>query len=325
MIMAGAGFGTDGEVIEFGIKENNYLGKGLSVSSDLSLGSDKITGSFSVRNPNFNNTDKSVNFGLRANELDKLSTYGYKSKKIGGTIGTNFEFQEDFILGLSTSSFLENIETDANASARQKQQKGDYFDTYLKLSFDLDKRNQKFRTTDGFRSYYSVNVPAISDNNTLTNYYNYKIFSELYENNVSSFALTLSSANSVTGDDVKLSERLYVPNKKLRGFVNGKIGPKDGTDYIGGNYYAIMNFSSNLPQLFPNLQNLDVGTFLDIANLWGVDDNSLDDSSDLRSSVGIGIDWFSPVGPFSFSFAQPITKGPNDRTETFRFNLGTSF
>ena len=136
--MAGAGFGTDGEVIEFGIKENNYLGKGLSVSSDLSLGSDKITGSFSVRNPNFNNTDKSVNFGLRANELDKLS-YGYKSKKIGGTIGTNFEFQEDFILGLSTSSFLENIETDANASARQKQQKGDYFDTYLKLSFDLDR------------------------------------------------------------------------------------------------------------------------------------------------------------------------------------------
>ena len=71
----------------------------------MSLGSDKITGSFSVRNPNFNNTDKSVNFGLRANELDKLSTYGYKSKKIGGTIGTNFEFQEDFILGLSTSSF----------------------------------------------------------------------------------------------------------------------------------------------------------------------------------------------------------------------------
>ena len=77
-----AGFGTDGEIIEFGIKENNYLGKGLSVSSDLSLGSDKITGSFNVRNPNFNNSDKSVNFGLRANELDKLSTFGYKSKKL---------------------------------------------------------------------------------------------------------------------------------------------------------------------------------------------------------------------------------------------------
>ena len=69
----------------------------------------------------------------------------------------------------------------------------------------------------------------------------------------------------------------------------------------------------------------DVGTFLDVANLWGVDDKSLEDSSEVRSSIGIGVDWFTPVGPFSFSFAQPITKGSSDKTETFRFNLGTTF
>ena len=46
-------------VIEFGVKENNYLGKGLSVVSNLSLGSDKVSGRFNVKNPNYNNTDKS--------------------------------------------------------------------------------------------------------------------------------------------------------------------------------------------------------------------------------------------------------------------------
>ena len=107
--------------------------------------------------------------------------------------------------------------------------------------------------------------------------------------------------------------------------MTGKVGPKDGSDYIGGNYYAIMNFSSTLPQILPNSQNIDIATFLDIANLWGVDDNALDESSEIRSAIGIGVDWFTPVGPLSLSLAQPITKDTSDATETFRFNLGTTF
>ena len=324
-IMAGAGFGTDGEVFEFGVKENNFLGKGIGLDTNLSVASDKIEGNFNVRNPNFNNTDKSINFGIQANETDKLAAFGYKSKKIGASIGTDFEYLEDLRLGLQLSSFVEDIETDSSASNRQKKQEGNYFDTYTKLNFDYDKRNQRYKTSDGFRSFYSVDIPLLSDNNTLTNYYNYKFFSELYENNISSISVSLSSANSITGDDVKLSERLYIPSKKLRGFVRGKVGPKDGTDYVGGNYYAIVNLSSTLPQVLPNSQNIDVGTFLDVANLWGVDDKTLNETNEIRSSVGIGVDWFTPVGPLSFSFAQPITKGSTDKTETFRFNLGTTF
>ena len=83
--------------------------------------------------------------------------------------------------------------------------------------------------------------------------------------------------------------------------------------------------TSTLPQVFPNAQNVDFLTFLDVANLWGVDDETLDDGSELRSSIGLGVEWFTPVGPLSFSLASPITKGSTDKTETFRFNLGTTF
>ena len=324
-VMAGAGFGTTGEIIEFGVKENNYLGKGLAVATNISLSSDRLTGRFNVRNPNFNNSNKSVNFGLQAAENDKLSSFGYKSKKIGGLIGTNFEYLDDFRLGFETSSFVEKIETDSTASARQKTQEGNYFDTYLNFNFDYDKRNQRYKTTDGFRSYYSLGLPIISDNNTLNNFYNYKLFSELYENNISSISMSLKTANSLTGDDIKLSERLFVPQSKLRGFVNGKVGPKDGNDFIGGNYYALMNINSTLPQILPNAQNIDFVSFIDIANVWGVDNDALDDGSKLRSSIGVGIDWWTPVGPLNFSFAHPITKSSTDKTETFRFNLGTTF
>ena len=63
--------------------ENNYLGQGVAVTTNLSLGSDKISGIFLLNNPNFNNTDKSVNFSVQANETDKLKNFGYKSKKVG--------------------------------------------------------------------------------------------------------------------------------------------------------------------------------------------------------------------------------------------------
>ena len=324
-IMAGAGFGTGGEIIEIGVKENNYLGKGLSLDTNLSLGSEKVSGVLTVLNPNVQNSDKSLNFGLQANETDRLSTYGYKSKKIGGFVGTGFEYLEDFYLGIRASSFIEDIETDSTASTRQKKQAGDYFDTYVRFNFDYDKRNQKFKTSDGFRSFYTLDLPVISETNTVTNSYTYKKFSELYENNVTSLSLSLSAATSVTGDDIKLSERLTVPSKKLRGFVRGKVGPKDGSDYIGGNYYAVMNINSSLPNVLPNAQNIEIGSFIDIGNIWGVDDDALDDSNTIRSSVGIGIDWFTPVGPLSFSLSQPVTKGSTDKTEKFRFNLGTTF
>ena len=324
-ITAGAGFGTSGEVIEFSVRENNYLGKGLGVDTAISLSSESIVGKFNVTNPNYNNSDKSISFGLQALETDKLTNFGYKSKKIGGSIGTKFEYLEDFNLGLSTSLFVENIETDSNASTRQKKQKGDYFDTYLDLKFDYDKRNQRFKTTEGYRSLYSIGLPIISEKNTVNNYYNYKIFSELYEENISSVSLSLGSSHSITGDDIKLSERLYVPQRKLRGFERGKIGPKDGNDFIGGNYYAILNITSTLPQVFPNAQNVDFVSFLDLANLWGVDDKNLDDGSELRSTIGLGVEWFTPVGPLSFSLAAPISKSSTDKTETFRFNLGTTF
>ena len=81
-----------------------------------------------------------------------------------------------------------------------------------------------------------------------------------------------------------------------------------------------------MPQILENSQNTDFLFFMDVANIWGVDyDSSIDNSNTIRSSIGVGLDWFTPIGPLNFSFAHPITKASGDKTETFRFNLGTTF
>ena len=325
-ISAGAGIGSSGGTVMFGVKENNYLGRGINVNANATVSSETFKGLFSVTNPNFNNSDKSIFASIQALEIDKLKNYGFKTNKTGGEFGTKFEYLKNFNLGLSLSSFYEKIETDSTASARQKKQEGDYLDIFTNVELDYDKRNQKYRTTDGFLSNYEIQIPLISKTNTLTNSYSYKLYGELYENNVSSISLLLKTANSITGDDVKLSERITIPSRRLRGFESGKVGPKDGNDFIGGNYITTLNINTTLPQILPNAENVDFSLFFDAANIWGVDyDSSINDSNKLRSSIGIGVDWFTVVGPLTFSLSEVITKDDNDVEESFRFNLGTTF
>ena len=325
-ISLGAGAGTDGATIAFGVKENNFLGKGVSLTAGATLTEETIKGKFSVKNPNYKNTDKSIYVNFEALEIDRSTEFGYKTNKTGFSFGTDFEVLDDFDLGLGLSNFYEKITTDSSASALQKTQEGNYFDSFLKLDFDNDKRNQKFQTTDGYRSFYSIDIPLLSDTNTLVNSYQYNYYKELFEDNITNASVYLQSANSISGDNIKLSERLYIPGRKLRGFERGKVGPKDGEDYIGGNFVTTANLSTTLPQILSNIQEVDFVMFLDAANIWGVDyDSSIDDEGSFRSSVGLGIDWMTPIGPLNFIFAQPITKENSDKTQTFRFNLGTTF
>jgi outer membrane protein insertion porin family len=325
-ITAGAGAGTDGGTVTFGVKENNYLGRGISLNTNATISTETFKGLFQITNPNYKNSDKSLYFNLEATETDKLKNNGYKTTKNSFSIGTSFEYFDDFYLGITSKNLFEKIETNSTASALQKKQKGNYYDSFLKLDLNLDKRNQRYQTSDGFYSNYDLLLPLISDTNTITNSYNYRVFSELYENNVSSFSLFLSNATSLTGDNVKLSERLSLPSNILRGFEKGKVGPKDGKDFIGGNNLIGINLQSNLPMFFENNQNVDAVVFFDAANVWGVDyDSSINDSSKIRSSIGFGFDWLTPVGPLNFSFSQAITKEDTDKEEFFRFNLGTTF
>ena len=325
-ITAGAGFGTSGGTLIFGVKENNYLGKGYSVNTNFTINSESLKGIISVRNPNYKDSNKSAFTSLEATETDRLNASGYKMNKTGFNLGTKFEYFDDLFFGFSTSSFFEKIETNSTASTRQKSQEGNYFDSFLGFNLDYDKRNQKFQTDKGFRSIYDLKLPLISDTNTLTNFYSYKYFTDLFENNVSTFSIYLKSVNSITNDDVKLSERAFIPSSRLRGFQVGKVGPKDGDDFIGGNFVTTMNFSSTLPFLFENSQNTDFVMFLDVANIWGVDyDSSINDGSKIRSAVGIGVDYFTPVGPLNISLSEVLSKDDTDMTEGFRFNLGTTF
>ena len=325
-ISAGAGVGSSGATIGFGIKENNYMGTGIKVNANLNFSESSVRGELSFEDPNFKNSNNSLFTTLRSIKTDKLSDSGYETSNTGISFGSNFEKYENLFLYPSIEINHESLKTAPIASASLKKQAGDYFDTNFNYVLDYDKRDRSYQTTEGFRSKFSQTLPLISDTYELRNSYEFNKYQELYNGMLSTLTITTSSVNSLNGEDVRVSKRLTIPERKLRGFEKGKIGPIENNDYVGGNYSAVLNFSSTLPNLFPESQNTDFRFFFDAATLWGVDySSSVKDTGSVRSAVGMGIDWFTPVGPLSFSLSRAITKESTDKTEGFRFNLGTTF
>ena len=326
-ISAGAGAGTSGVSTMFGVRENNFLGKGIKLNSNISVGTESIKGLISLVNPNYNNTDRDLIFTLESSETDRLNDFGYTSRNHGISIATRFEHLNDFFVTPTLSSSYESLKTSSGATSALKKQEGDYLSTNFSYVLDYDKRNQSYQASDGFRSKFVQKLPIYADNPSIMNNYEISMYHEYLTDmvGVASFYLGTINAFGSSNTDVKISERLYLPSNKLRGFEPGKIGPIDNGDFIGGNYISSLNLSSNLP-VFESLESTSFNMYFDVANVWGVDyDSAIHDSSKLRSAAGIGVDWFTPIGPLNFSLSQAITKKKTDKTESFRFNLGTTF
>ena len=325
-ITAGAGVGTSGGTFGGGIKENNFLGKGIRLDTNLALTKNSVKGKFVYSKPNFAYTDNTLFTSINSDSKDFLADYGYKSSNVGFAVSTKFQQYDNLFFEPELSMQRESLETISTASSALRKQDGTYFDTYFNYSLDYDLRNQRYQPSDGYRTIFVQELPITSNTYEIATSLEFINYQKLFSDMVGKVSVYTKGVNTISGKDVRISKRAYIPGKKLRGFEIGKVGPVDNKDFIGGNYISTVNISSTLPQILPSFENTDFTIFMDAANVWGVDhSSSVKENSTLRSSVGIGVDLLTPVGPFSFSFAQPLSKASTDITETFRFNLGTSF
>jgi len=323
-IGAGAGVGTEGTSFSFNITENNYLGKGLGVDASLNMTEHSVRGGFSVRNPNFRNSGNLVWGGLTNIKTDRADS-GYENTLTKFDLGTKFEHLTNLYVSPNITLAFDKLKTTSDASASMKRQAGNFHELTFGYGIEKDNRDRPFMPTSGSLVSFHQGLPLYSDQGSIFNaiyYTKYHLFTEDIIG-----ALKFYGANVIAvEDDVRLSKRLHIPSRRLRGFESHKVGPKDGIDYVGGNYATALNFEATLPNLLPESTQTDIGLFMDIGNLWSVDyDSNVNDSNGIRSSVGVNSNVYTPIGPLSFVFALPMTKESTDMTQTFRFQIGTSF
>jgi outer membrane protein insertion porin family len=143
------------------------------------------------------------------------------------------------------------------------------------------------------------------------------------------------------GNNLRMLDQFQMGPNLVRGFAPAGIGPRDLTvgttnDALGGTMFWGASFEAQTPLYFlPKEVGIKVAAFVDAGSLWDykgptfwtVTGETLQvaDAAAVRSSVGMGVIWDSPLGPLRFDFAYAVTKQSYDRTQFFRFSGGTKF
>tara|TARA_B100000686_G_scaffold63352_1_gene67989 strand:- start:3486 stop:5732 length:2247 start_codon:yes stop_codon:yes gene_type:complete len=325
-ISAGAGVGTDGTAFMASVSENNWLGRGIKLRTRLDLTEETISGGISVTNPNFNYSGNSVDASLDISSSDLTTTSGYESSKTGFSLGTGFEQYEDVFLTPGIALSYEDIEVEPSASSAIQKMDGTYYNMDFDYAVVVDRRNQPFQPTSGYRTKFGQSIPLIIDSSSLGNLLEFSAYHAISDDVIGSIRFLTETVHGLENEDTRLTSRLFIPPNRLRGFNTRKVGPKDGEDYVGGNYISTLNIEAALPNLLPESTRTDISVFADSGNVWGVDyDSSIDDTNEIRTSIGVAANVWTPVGPLSFVVAQDLNKSLNDETQFFNFRIGTSF
>ena len=324
-ITAGAGVGTNGGSFAFNIKESNWLGKGQSLSFEAEVDAESIAGAVVFSDPNYDFLGNSLNYSI-ANESNDKPDQGYENTITSLGIGTSFEQYQDIRVNLGISASHDDLQTEDSATDALKKQSGTFNEIAGNYNFSFDNRNRKFNPTDGSIFTIGQTLPFYADKSSISNFLSFNSYKTLNEDVIGSGKFLLTTINGLGSDDVRLSKRKSLSSRRMRGFEKNKIGPVDGLDHIGGNYASVLNLEANLPNLLPDDTRTDIILFLDFGNVWGVDyDSTIDDSNKIRSSTGAMASWMSPIGPMTFTLSQNLLKADTDETQSFNFQLGTTF
>ena len=325
-IGAGVGVGSNGSNVSFNFKENNLLGKGFGFSMLGSFGTESVSANISLSNPDFANSGNLLKTGFYVSKYEN-ETSGYENKIIGSSVSTGFEWFEDVNLKYGISVDIDDLTAEGSASSLIKSRDGQFFTNKFFYSVTEDKRDKKFKSEDGYIFGFGQDIAHLgSDIPYLQNSIFGSFYNKFNESFIGTIRYKVKSINSFeSSKDIKLSDRLFLSDNELRGFKFRSYGPKVDKDYIGGNYSYSTTFSSTVPNFLPESWNSSSSVFLDVGNIWGTDFEVTNEANQMRSSIGLGFSWFSPIGPIAVSYAEPIQKSSSDEIEKFNFKLGGVF
>ena len=216
-ISAGAGVGTDGGMFAFNIRENNWLGQGKSVAFDIEVDSESLNGTISFVDPNYNFLGNSLNYFVSSETNDKPDQ-GYENTIISAGLGTSFEQYKDITTSLGINASYDDLRTDNTASSSLKKQSGNFSEISGNYGFSLDTRDRAFMPTSGNITSFSQSLPFYADKAFIANTFTFSSYKSLSEDIVGAGKIYLSAINGIGSDDVRLSKRKGLSNRRPRGF-----------------------------------------------------------------------------------------------------------
>ncbi len=327
ILLAGTFNADTGAGLSFGIEDKNIFGSGNSINGNFSINSEDIKFSLSYKQYPILNPDLTNTYTIFNQDKDYTGSFGYKSATRG--VGYTINFKQNDKISYGAGLKYEDIKghSAVNTTSKSINDNIGNFENYkINLSIKYDSSNNYFYPTDGHVNNINLTFSPeeISDNSfyklTLmnNNYFQLpKSQNYIFLNNKYGYAKSLDSK-------LKTIDTFYLGGINFKGFDYKGIGPYDGNIYLGGNEYFTSTIGYGSSFIFDDKDNINIKFFMTSGSIWNSDYTSSSDI-DIRTSVGSSLDFITPIGPISFSFASPIEKNNSDKTRSFNFSLGTAF
>ena len=200
----------------------------------------------------------------------------------------------------------------------------------LTVGWARDGRDSALVPNRGMLQRFNSDVSATGDARYIRTNYQVQQYTPLSKKFTLALNADLGWGHGLSGRPYPLFKNYYVGGLgSVRGFQQSSLGPIDTDDltqtiYLGGAKKIVMNAEVLAP--FPGAGNdrtLRLFGFTDVGKAFGENDKvSL---KELRSSVGFGLSWVSPMGPLRFSYAFPMKRVDTDKIQKLQFQIGTSF
>jgi len=340
-ISFGVGYATDsGFNGSISFSEANLLGRGQSLSAQLSVAQNARVVSLSFDEPSFLDRDLLAGFDIYYREVDRDES-SYQLTNIGFEPRIAFPVSEDGRMEVSYRLSHDEIrDLDANASALIMPRSD--LTSAIAFTYTLDKRNSPVDPSAGYRLRISQEFAGLGGDvtysKTSASAKGYQSF--FGEDLIVSAELEGGTLTSDSGNS-RITDRFFLGGDSLRGFEVGGIGPRDVCnscgaaggavdDALGGNLYAVGRLEASFPLGLPEEYGIFGGVFVDAGSVWSLDNTAgssgaVDDSRIWRSAAGVSLFWATPIGPLRFNFSRPLQKETYDKREDFRISIDTRF
>ncbi len=324
----GAGYSSaTAASLQLGLRENNFLGKGQKVKFETSLADTRTTYDLSITEPYFNNKSLSLTGKLYSNFNDPTSA-NYEIEDLGFGLSTNFPLSLNRYIEIRYSLFTSKIKADSNATSYENALAGTDTVSTLGYSLSFDRRNSRYKPSKGFNLILNQDLAGLGGNSYYyKNSIEFNLYKRLSDNFIGALKFQAGNINGYNGKYSPLSSNFKLGGKKLRGFKSGKVGPKLGNSFTGAQYYYLTSLETNIDL---NIDAFDITStfFIDFGSVWGLENPayvSIDDEHEVRSSIGLNLNWDSAIGPINIIYAQILKYNKNDTTDNLYFDIGYNF
>ena len=327
----GAGVSSaDGVLGDIAIRERNLLGQGQDLRLALTVSARRQEIDLSFTEPYFLDRDVAAGFDIFQRTIDLQEESSFDRATVGFAVRVGYPLSEHFRHSVSYTLKNDDVgSVAADTSQYIADQEGETTTSAVSHTLSYDIRDSRIDPTDGFFARFGQELAGLGgDSRYLKHTLTYGHFYSIADGWVLS---GIARAGHIAGidDDVGIVDRFFLGGRRLRGFEPSGVGPRDARtdDALGGNLFYSLSGELGFPLGVGDELNLRGAVFVDAGSLTDIDATGPDllDEASPRLSVGVGINFRSPIGPIRLDFSRALIKEDFDRTEDFRFSFGTRF